>query len=117
MTSLIPLGPKAEFSAIVSDEDYAYLTQWLWTYKRSRGGNIYARRHRRIDGRRETVLMHNVVLERMGAVRPSRKHTGDHGNRDSLDNTRDNLAWATPSEQSRNRTFRRRADAQPEIPF
>lgn len=117
----IPLGLAGRYEAIVSVEDYAFLTQWRWTFKRSRGGKVYARRHRRVEGQRETVLMHNVVLlERMKRERPTPEHTGDHDNRNSLDNTRINLKWATKSEQGKNRrTFvcRRPQVAQEEIPF
>lgn len=115
----IYLGKGNQYSTEVSDEDYQYLMQWKWNYKISRcknGRKVYARRGggRFADGRiRPTILMHNVVLERARGPKPSDVHTGDHGDRDSLNNRRENLNWATPSEQGKNRdcstTFKPRA--------
>jgi hypothetical protein len=121
-TCKIPLGRSGAYVAIVDADDYAYLTQWLWSYKISRGGKVYARRHRRVNGVRETVLMHNVILlERKREPRPSDKHTGDHRSRDSLDNRRTNLRWATASQQNKNRVVRKRmltvCDIADNIPF
>ena len=48
--------------ALVSDIDYAYLNQWKWYYHHYG----YARRHKRIGGRPCTILMHRVILERIG---------------------------------------------------
>jgi len=39
------------------------------------------------------------VIERMGLEAPSRKHTVDHRDGDSLNNQRRNLRWATHAEQ------------------
>jgi hypothetical protein len=114
----ILLGRQGLHEAKVSTEDYEFLTQWRWTYKVSSwkyGRKIYARRHRRIDGQRVTVLLHDVIMERKGEPRPTELHTVDHINRDSLDNTRDNLRWATKSEQNKNRTRRSRRGSPPEL--
>jgi hypothetical protein len=46
-----------------------------------------------------------ILIHRMGLPRPP-KHTGEHINIDSLDNTRRNLAWATRSEQIANQRRR-----------
>jgi hypothetical protein len=107
----IPLGRSGEHFALIDAEDYGFLTQWLWTYKRSAwayGAKYYARRHQRIDGRRVTILMHTLILtKRMGIAKPSDAHTGDHfPDTDSLNNTRENLRWATKSQQSGNQRTR-----------
>lgn len=105
----IPLGRAGDYEVFVDDEHFAYLTAWRWTFKRSRGGKIYARRHRRVQGVRQTLLMHAVICELVHGPRPTSEHTADHINRNSLDNRAGNLRWATPSEQSRNRrAFMRR---------
>jgi hypothetical protein len=78
--------------------------RWPWTYARSHGpfsGLIYARRCETIDGIKTTILMHRVIIARMGIERPSPLHFVDHENGDSLDNRRVNdkrhqqLQWLT----------------------
>ena len=104
-TCIIPLGANGQYEAVVDEEDYAFLTQWRWSYKISQwkyGQKVYARRHQRINGVRKTILMHVQILEeRMGKERPSDIHTVHHINKDSLINRRRNLEWATPSTQSK----------------
>lgn len=102
----IRLSDKHPFIAIVSDEDYAYLIQWRWTFKRStrkHNNSIYACRNT-TNGSRENrikIMMHNVVLERAGKKRPTYRHTAHHINSKSLDNRRENLEWATAKKQER----------------
>lgn len=105
----IRLSDRYDFVAVVSEEDYAFLIKWRWTFKRSsRKHNelIYACRNTwvgsRTDGSRRQVkiMMHNVVMERRGEPRPSALHTVHHMNHKSLDNRRDNLEWASKSRQS-----------------
>ena len=81
--------------AAVSPEDYDYLSQWKWCY-----ANGYAKRGVYNAGSKVTVLMHRVVLERMGFK--DFKDT-DHINRDRADNRRSNLRPATRTENGRNR--------------
>lgn len=105
MSRVIPLGRGGQYQAVVSDEDYAFLAQWRWSYKVSAwryGRKVYARRSRRVGGRVATVYMHLVILtERMRRQRPSQAHTGHHRDTDSLNNQRSNLRWGSPSTQSR----------------
>jgi hypothetical protein len=109
-TCIIPLGANGQYEAIVDQEDYAYLTQWRWGFKRSAwscGGNIYARRNTTRDGKRVTLYMHIEILERrLERRKPTPDHTGDHKNKKSLDNRRDNLRWASKSTQSKNQKTR-----------
>jgi hypothetical protein len=97
----ITCGRSRQFVTLVSDADYDFLTQWLWTFAVShRGGElIYIRRSIRVDGRNVTVLMHRVVMERKGIAPPSLRHTVHHVDHDSLNNQRDNLEWLTHAEQ------------------
>jgi hypothetical protein len=104
-TRTIPLGARGQYRVKVDARDYAWLTRWRWSFMRFSwryGGIIYARRYVRRGGRRVALYMHTeILIHRMGRPRPP-KHTGEHINIDSLDNTRRNLAWATNSEQRAN---------------
>lgn len=109
---VITIGAKGQFETIVSPQDYDYLRQYKWTFKRSSvkyAYAVYARRCIRVGGRKITVLMAHVILERMGKPRPTPAHTSEHGNGKPLDNQRDNLSWATMKEQCNNPTPRRKA--------
>jgi hypothetical protein len=108
-TRTIRIGARGQYRVVVDAIDYAWLSQWKWTFTRSSwryGTRIYAQRCVRRDGRQATLYMHRAILERTHRRQPSRTHTCDHRDNDSLDNTRRNLAWATPSEQSSNQRRR-----------
>jgi hypothetical protein len=99
---IITIGRSRTYETMVSDEDYDYLTQWLWTFAVShpKGSLVYARRSIKVGGANVTVLMHRVIiLERMGIPRPSPHHTVDHDDGRSLNNQRENLFWRTGEEQ------------------
>jgi len=80
--------------AIVGPRDYAFLNQWRWSYH-----NGYAVRTDCVNGK--TILMHRVILERMGHKNFARS---DHINRNRLDNRRCNLRPATSSQSQCNRS-------------
>lgn len=102
---------------VVSDDDYAFLANWKWTFARSHPGNarelIYARRSvtvrdpqfQRVEVKKHfDLFVHHVVLARMGLPDPpEKKWTADHINHDTLDNRRENLRWASPTFQALNR--------------
>jgi hypothetical protein len=106
----IRIGARGQYRVVVDAVDHAWLTRWKWSFMRRSwryGTSIYARRCIQRNGRRITLLMHRVILtERMRRRQPSRMHTCDHRDIDTLDNTRRNLAWATPSEQRANQRRR-----------
>ena len=82
---LIPLT-QGKF-AIVGPKDYKYLSQWKWYYKQG-----YAARNIGKHPNRRTLLMHRVILERMGFKDFAQT---DHIDQDKLNNLRSNLRSAT----------------------
>jgi len=85
--------------AIVDDADYAWLNQWKWCAHKIRD-YFYAVRHSsRKKGKRYTLLMHRVIL----GLERGDKRQGDHRNRNTLDNSQDNLRICTPRQNAMNR--------------
>jgi hypothetical protein len=106
MARRVSVGSKAQYSTLVSNEDYEAVTKNRWTFKISHPpkGGVYARRHYRVSGRRITLLLSHFILGRAGKERPSPAHSADHKNRNTLDDRRENLRWATRKEQAANKS-------------
>lgn len=106
MSKTIPLSQG--LVAIVDDEDYEALNQWIWS---ARVGTTvtYAARYRRKEergrGASYLVYMHREILG-LGKGSLDERRV-DHINHDGLDNRKANLRIATSRENSRNqRKFR-----------
>ncbi len=85
----------------VSFEDFDYLNQFKWHYH-SKG---YATRCIRLKGnwkKRKQILMHKVILKRMGIEVPE-GFVSDHIDGNKLDNRRSNLRVVTPTQSNFNR--------------
>jgi hypothetical protein len=80
-------------SCIVDDDDYAALSQYKWHAIYGSNGSYYA--VRRVSGR--DLYMHKVIL----GIGDGQQ--GDHINRDTLDNRRENLRPATHAQNIWNR--------------
>lgn len=123
MSRRIAVGSKAQYSTLVSDEDYLAVIKFKWTYLRSKRGALYVRRCTWKGEVKTTIMLAHFILERAEGPRPE-GHTSDHWlNGDTLDNRRENLRWATPKQQSANWRVRRamapelRRLIEEEIPF
>lgn len=90
-------SPWKCYFAIVDDEDYNEMKRFHW--HTSGGITPYATRGSSVGGRKITVFMHRVILNEF--VREDGRRC-DHVNRNSLDNRRENLRPATPSQNSVN---------------
>lgn len=80
---------------MVDDGDYEFLNQFKWYALKPTGNKkYYAARGVYRNGKRTTEYMHKVLLDTKDYV--------DHWNRNSLDNQRNNLRSATPSQSRAN---------------
>jgi hypothetical protein len=78
----------------VSDEDYDFVTQWEWSYRQGYiQRSIYS-----INGT-VTLYLHKVIAERAGL---DCSNEIDHIDRNRLNNQRNNLRSATPSQNTCN---------------
>lgn len=94
----IALSPSGV--AIVSSEDYEFLSQFKWY--RSPWGYAVRIPSRKL-GKRKHIFMHRAIMERvLGGPIPEGYET-DHINMDKLDNQRVNLRLATGSQNRMNR--------------
>jgi hypothetical protein len=85
-------------TAIVSEEDLEWLTQWKW-----RSGGNYANRCKIENGQESTLGMHRAIVERMLGKPIPGGYEVDHVNRNGLDNRRENLRLATKGQNAMNR--------------
>jgi hypothetical protein len=100
---IIPL--TQDKSAVVSPEDYEFLTQWKWWANKScvAGGRFkwYAYRTKRQNGNSKNISMHREIARRSQADFDESKDC-DHVDGDGLNNTRDNIRLATRSQNIAN---------------
>lgn len=81
--------------ALVDDEDHEMLSKHNWHYT----GRGYAERAFMVDGIKFTIYMHNQIMSRKWI---------DHIDNNPLNNQRNNLRVATPSENQWNRKATKR---------
>jgi hypothetical protein len=102
----IYLDDSGELYCVVDLEDYAWATQWRWKAVRSKGAKVkwYAfRTTRTLQRRHVAIWLHKEICLRARGLPPTERHTiGDHLSGNSLDDRRENLRWATRSENRRN---------------
>lgn len=85
--------------AMVDSED-SDLAALSWQMTKTRGPYACRRIAKDSNGRRPTMLMHRVVLSRMGPLPAG--YVTDHVNGDKLDNRRSNLRVATAAQNGHN---------------
>lgn len=107
MCRRIILSTKRHLWCLVDSEDYDWVMQWNWNYAWHVNSpwKLYAKRN--VGPYRTPLYLHRALMLRT----PSRKNVPmvvDHFNGQSLDNRRQNLRWASYSENSLNRVPRSR---------
>lgn len=81
------------------DEKYIYNLHITWYYwKGGKSGGGYIRGHYK----GKCIYLHDLIMRR-NEDKPGENYSVDHINQDKLDNRRDNLRWATQSQQNSNR--------------
>ena len=94
----------------VSDEDFEWARQWLWSKKASRAKKrsdtprkLYAYRIGRRGSWRGSIYLHVDLCERLHGPPTSRqRRIAEHKNGDSLDCTNENLpGWVTAKQNRR----------------
>lgn len=89
---VIPLTQGKE--VIVDDEDYEYLNQWKWFFKKG-----YPARNITISkNKRKTIFLYNILLN------PEPGYIIDHIDGNPLNNLKSNLRLTTKSQNNQNRT-------------
>lgn len=85
----------------ISDEDFAWASQWRWQWVGSARRDHVGRAVWRA-GRMSTLYMHQAIWARMGRTVPA-GYQIDHKDRDRANNQRGNLRVLTPSANMANR--------------
>lgn len=88
-------------TVIVDDEDAEFVKSRKWNVKVLPCGRSYAYTNIRHHGKRYQIMLHHCVVGRIKGI------DIDHKNRNSLDNRRENLRFATRQQNSCNSQKRR----------
>ena len=110
------LDDHAETFVLLDEVDYWWAVRWRWHINkphRSRPGKKrYACRSPGGGGRYKPKLyLHVQIMKRTGILPPTPEHTiADHRDGNEFNCVRENLRWATPSQNNYNR-FGARADS------
>lgn len=105
---------NSDHRALVDYEDWLWVCEWTWKFKPSKRqtmlGKGYLYRPVWIKpvgstGYSGSLYLHVEIMKRAEPP-PTIFHTQvDHKNRDRLDCRRENLAWATPSQNNQNKAL------------
>ena len=91
--------------ALVDDEDFDLVMQYKWRASEQHKGNgrYVAETSIQINGKSRTLTMHRLIL----GLKYGDPRQGDHGNRNPLDNRRQNLRIASARQNNQNQGPRR----------
>lgn len=114
----IQLSDRWDLYALVDEIDLEWARRWKWSHTHGSGQRIvelselfgkhaYQRSHdkiyaKRSHGRSGTMYLHVEIARRAFGPRPEPGMVVDHLNGNSLDCRRENLRWATLSQNNKN---------------
>jgi len=59
---MVTIATNSGHQIMVDNDDYPYLSQFIWHVSKTNSNNIYAMRHIVIDGKKTKVYLHREVL-------------------------------------------------------
>ena len=89
---------------IVDNEDFEWLSQWMWYYQREKKRNTGYAVRTDYSSQKRTILMHVEIMKRHKCWKRGKQI--DHIDTCGCDNRKVNLRLATPNEQRENQTLR-----------
>jgi hypothetical protein len=105
---------NSDHQALVDYLDWLWVCEWNWKFKPSKRQTMLGKgylyrpvwmRPAGMTGFSGSLYLHVEIMKRVEPP-PTIFHTQvDHKNRDRLDCRRDNLAWATPSQNNQNKAL------------
>lgn len=106
---------NSEHQALVDYEDWLWVCEWSWKFKPSKRQTMGSQKgylYRPVWvkppgllGFSTSAYLHVEIMKRVEPP-PTIFHTQvDHKNRDRMDCRRENLAWATPSQNNQNKAL------------
>jgi hypothetical protein len=106
---------NSDHQALVDYEDWLFVCNWLWRFKPSKHQTIGSQKGYLcrsawiypVGGAKfnTSLYLHVEIMKRVEPP-PTIFHTQvDHKNRNRMDCRRDNLAWATPSQNNQNKAL------------
>lgn len=103
---------NTDHRALLDYEDYLFFIRWMWRFKPSRNqplsgkGYLFRTIKVKFGAHYQSVnqWLHIEIMKRTGVPPPTPAHTlVDHIDRDGMNCQRENLRWATPSDNAFNR--------------
>ena len=90
------------YTTLIDEDDYERIMQYKWKIRKSKAeeGYFYFRAClRKVKGKQQMITLHRFIMR----CTPDETRDVDHINRNTLDNRKCNLRFATKSENMRNR--------------